>query len=397
MSLHPPSYRVDAARWRTEVHRDDTAWDALREDWDDLYGRSRATPFQTSAWNAAWWRHYGRTGRLRLVAVWRDERLIALAPLMMRWRHGHRVLVPLAAGLSDHTDVLVDSEHADAAAGHLAGALLDEPGWDVLDFPEVMPNGAVTLLAERWPRPGRRAPSSVCLRLPACEPAEFCARFPRRAAGKVRARLRKIEARGLDVRQAAAPEAQRAVGEMLRLHGRQWQDRGMNPEHARPRFAAMLGEAAAAMIASGQAALTEYRRHGRVVASDLAVIGPDWVGAYLYGAEPDLRNGMDVALMLLSNDLRLAHRSGLPFLNLLRGQEEYKLKWQPDLVWNERVVLCRSARSAGYLGVVAGRACLTRWRRAARSRGRRTPSHGSPGGRGAGGGVSAQASGQPRG
>ncbi|MEV5574990.1 GNAT family N-acetyltransferase [Spirillospora sp. NPDC052269] len=138
----------------------------------------------------------------------------------------------------------------------------------------------------------------------------------------------------------------------------------------RPRFAAMLGDAAAAMIASGQAALTEYRWDGRLVASDLAVIGPDWVGAYLYGAEPDLRTGMDVALMLLGNDLRLACRGGLPFLSLLRGQEDYKLKWRPDLIRNERIVLCRSARSAGYLGFVAGRTGLTRLSRIARTRGR---------------------------
>ncbi|WP_157430079.1 GNAT family N-acetyltransferase [Actinomadura oligospora] len=369
MSLQQSACRVDTARWRTEVHRDDSAWDALGAGWNDLYGRSRATPFQTLAWNAAWWRHYGRPGRLRLVAVWRDDRLIALAPLMVRWRHGHRVLVPLAAAQSDHTDVLVDGAHAALAVEHLVKALLDEPGWGVLDFPEVMPNGSAGLLAEHWPRPGRRVPSSVCLRLPACGPAEFCARFPRRTAGKVRARLRKIEALGLDVRQAGAAEARRAVVEMLRLHRRQWQGRDVNPEHLRPRFAAMLGDAAAVMIAAGQAALTEYRRDGRLVAADLAVIGPDWVGAYLYGAEPGLRNDMDVALMLLSNDLRLAYRGGLPSLNLLRGQEDYKLKWQPDLVPNERIVLCRSARSAPYLGIVAGRAGVARLRRIARTRG----------------------------
>ncbi|MFC5180020.1 GNAT family N-acetyltransferase [Actinomadura harenae] len=368
MNLHPSLSRVDTARWRTEVHRDDTAWDVLGEGWNDLYDRSRATPFQALAWNAAWWRHYGRPGGLRLVAVWRDDRLIALAPLMVRRRHGHRVLAPLAAAQSDHTDVLVDTEHASAAVGRLVEALLDEPGWSVLDFPEVMPNGSAGALAEHWPRPGRRVPSSVCLRLPACEPEEFCARFPRRAAGKIRARLRKIEALGLDVRQAAPADARRGVADLLGLHRRQWQGRGINPEHLRPRFAAMLGDAAAAMIASGQAALTEYRREGRLVAADLAVIGPDWVGAYLYGAVPDLRTGgMDVALMLLGNDLRLACRGGLPFLSLLRGQEDYKLKWRPDLIQNERIVLCRSARSAGYLGLVSARAELTRLRHRART------------------------------
>ncbi|MCP2335165.1 GNAT family N-acetyltransferase [Actinomadura rupiterrae] len=367
MSPYPSPHRVDEARWHVQIHHDDTAWDALHADWNELYERSGATPFQSLDWNIAWWRHYGRPGRLRLVTVRRDGRLVALAPLTLCRQYGHRVLMPLAAAQSDHTDVLIDREHAAIAADRLAGALLAEPGWSVLDFPEVMPNGAVGLLAERWTRLRRREPSSVCLQLPACAPGEFAARFPRRTAGKVRARLRKIEALGLEIRQVAATESERAIGEMLHLHERQWQGRGINTEHLQPRFAAMLADAAASMIPSGRAVLTEYRRDDRVVASDLVVVGADWVGAYLYGAEPDLRNAMDVSLMLLSNDLRLASGLGRQSLSLLRGQEDYKLKWQPTLVQNERVVLCRSALAASYLACVTGRGRLARLVHSARS------------------------------
>lgn len=82
------------------------------------------------------------------------------------------------------------------------------------------------------------------------------------------------------------------------------------------------------MVRDGRAAVLQYRWDGRLVASDLLLIGHRYVGAYLYGAIPDLRSCLDVTLMMLRQDLALArerHRQGV---SLLRGDEPYKLKWR---------------------------------------------------------------------
>ncbi|WP_433476056.1 GNAT family N-acetyltransferase [Spirillospora sp. CA-142024] len=371
----PARLAAPAAEWSAEVHRDEQSLVALADDLRDLYDRSpAATPFQTYEWLKAWWGWYGTAGRLRLATVRCRGRLVAAAPLMAGVRRGFRVLVPLAADQSDFTDFLLDPVHADGAVRHLARALLDERGWCALDLPEVRPGSAAHLVAEQWPRRSWRTPSSVCLELPAGGIEEVLGRLPRRTAGKMRAKLRKIDVRGIAVESVPADRAPDAVCALLELHARQWRGRPINPEHTTERFRRHLAEAAAGMVRDGRAAVLQYRWDGRLVASDLVLIGHRYVGAYLYGAIPDLRSCVDVSLMMLRQDLAIArdrHRQGV---SLLRGDEPYKLKWRPTPVRNERIILGRTAPAAAFAGLARTRAAL------ADRKHRRNADHGSSGG-----------------
>lgn len=375
MSLHSLT-RADAAQraavpsaaeWSVEVHRDEQAFVGLGGELRDLYDRSpAATPFQTYEWLRSWWGWYGTSGRLRLVLVRCRGRAVAAAPLMAGVRHGFPVLLPLAGEQSDFTDLLIDPVYADGAVRHLTRALLDENGWCALDLREVRPGSAAHLLAERWPRRAWRLPSSICLELPAAGIDDVLAGLPRRTAGKMRAKLRKIDVRGITVEPVAAAEAPDAVHALLDLHLRQWRGRPVNPEHTRGRFRRHLAEAASGMVRDGRAAVLQYRWDGRLVASDLVLIGHRYVGAYLYGALPDLRSSVDVSLMLLREDLAIARDRGRQGVSLLRGEEPYKLKWRPTPVQNQRIILGRTASAAAFAGLARGRAHLAarrhRWR-----------------------------------
>lgn len=356
---------VPAAReWTVEVARDDDALVRLAGELAGLYARSpAATPFQAPAWQSAWWAAYGTPGALRLVLVRCRGRLVAAAPLTLDRRYGFPVLVPLAAGQSDFTDILLDPAYLDGAVRHLGRALLAEPGWCALDLAEVRPGAMAHLLAQRWPRPAWRAPASVCLELPGTDVGALLARLPGRTAGKARAKLRKIELCGVTAERVPAHQAAEAVHALLDLHVLQWRGRPMNPEHARHRFRRHLSEAVPAMVRDGQAAVTRYRRDGGLVAADLALIGHRFVGAYLYGAVPELRDRVDVALMLLREDLALARDRGRTVVSLLRGEEPYKMKWRPDAVRNQRIVLGRTAPAAALAALVRGRARLAEHRR----------------------------------
>src|SRR5687767_10524445 len=82
--------------WRAGVRRDDAALDELAAEWAELYARCPgATPFQSSAWLTAWWRHYGRAGALRLAVVRRDGRLVGLGAFSATRRLGVPALLPL--------------------------------------------------------------------------------------------------------------------------------------------------------------------------------------------------------------------------------------------------------------------------------------------------------------
>ncbi|TDD59360.1 GNAT family N-acetyltransferase [Actinomadura darangshiensis] len=361
-----------AAEWSAEVHRDEQALAGLADELRDLYDRSpAATPFQTYEWLRAWWGWYGTPGRLRLATVRCRGRLVAAAPLMAGVRHGFPVLVPLAAGQSDFADFLLDPVHTDGAVRHLTRALLDERGWCAVDLCEVRPGSAAHLVAAQWPRRAWRTPSSVCLELPAAGIDDVLDRLPRRTAGKMRAKLRKIDVRGITVESVPPERASDAVHVLLELHLRQWQGRPVNPEHRRERFRRHLAEAAAGMVRDGRAAVLQYRWDERLVASDLVLIGHRYVGAYLYGAIPDLRDCVDVSLMMLRQDLALARDRNRQGVSLLRGDEPYKLKWRPTPVRNERVILGRTAPAAAFAALARTRARLSDRRH-----------HGRPGGHG---------------
>src|SRR5207248_1869134 len=123
------------------------------------------------------------------------------------------------------------------------------------------------------------------------------------------------------------------VADLLRLHALQWAGRGGNPEHFRPRFARHVTESVRGMVDAGQAAILEYRVGDRLVASNLVVIGGGLAGGYLYGAEPALRDDIDIATLLVTSTTELAHRRGCATMSMLRGGEGYKMRWRPPEGW----------------------------------------------------------------
>jgi CelD/BcsL family acetyltransferase involved in cellulose biosynthesis len=352
-----------APRYETVVLRDGRALDALAGEWDDLQERSPgATPFQSHAWLSSWWHSYGRPGRLRVVTVRRDGRLIALAPL---YRDG-AALRPLGGEITDFHDVLLDHACVEDAAERLAAALAAELRGPLarLDLPEVRADAAVHTVLAHWPRAARRLPSSLVQYLPGVPMEELLTRLPGRTAQRTRVKLRKLAAAGVEVRVVPPWEAPESVDRMLALHALQWRDRGATPEHMRGRFASHLRAAATGMAATERAQLREYRLDGRLIACDLMLQSRAMIALYVYGVHPEARERLDIAGMLFGESLAHAVSTGRTELSLLRGNEPYKQRWRPDPVHNERLIL-------GPAPAVAVTACLARAEEHARDFARR--------------------------
>ncbi|MDI3419111.1 GNAT family N-acetyltransferase [Streptomyces sp. B-S-A12] len=321
--------------------RDGEEFAALGPSWNRLHQRcSAATAFQSHAWLSSWWRVYGKPGRLRILLVRRGGALIGAAALTLT----HRplpVLVPLGGAVSDFADVLVDDEHRGVALPALVGALGRLARHRVVDLREVRPAAAAQELFERWPGPRHRREDSVCLELPALAMDGLMGRLTCSRAQRARAKLRKLDAAGIEARPVSGPaEVPEAVDVLLRLHARQWQGRAVTPEHLSPEFARHLRSAVQGMMRTGNAAMTLYRLDGRTVAANLSLQDRSVSGGYLYGADPELRRRkLDVATMLLRRDAELAVAEGRSVISLLRGDEPYKHHWKPERVDNQRLLL----------------------------------------------------------
>ncbi|MGY1706855.1 GNAT family N-acetyltransferase [Geodermatophilus sp. SYSU D00697] len=358
---------------RAAVVRAHADFDVLAGAWDDLWARCpSATPFQTHAWTSAWARAYVPAGQLVVVTVWEDDLLVAAAALHRVRRGLVHLLAPLGGDLSDHTDVLVDPEVPDAGP-RLVQALLQVPGWRLVDLPEVLPDAEAARWAQGWPGRVRRRTGSVHLHLPALPVADVLARVPARTAGTLRRKLRRVDRLGIERTEVAPGSVARAVPDLIRLHEAQWAGRRGNPEHLTDRFRQHLVDALAPMIERGQAVFVEYRLDGELMASEVDLVGPEQLAYYLAGISPELRQHIDTAVLLVSGALERATRLEKAEYSFLRGEEDYKLRWRPTEVTSTRLLLARPGLlgSAGYLtatAVIGG--ALTLARRALRGRAR---------------------------
>ncbi|MDN3296136.1 GNAT family N-acetyltransferase [Streptomyces ficellus] len=342
------------------VCRDGEEFGRLAGEWADLYARcGAATPFQAHSWLHSWWVSYGIPGRLRVVLVRQDGRLVAAAPLRLV-RAPLPVLTHLGGSITDFSDVLVD-DTCDEALPALADALRDLARTAVIDLREVRAGAAAERVYAYWRGPRRRLADSTCLELPALTIDKLVDRLPSSRAQRSRSKLRKIDRMGIQERVVPAAEVPVALRRLLELHQRQWAGRQVTAEHLSTRFAEHLERAVRTMVESGNAMVTEFRVDGQVVAANLNLMSPRLSGCYLYGADPVLRAGkVDVTTMLLRNGAKECSASGRGTLSMLRGTEPYKHHWRPEPAVNQRLLLARR-RTAVPMLLRAGCAAGRRW------------------------------------
>jgi CelD/BcsL family acetyltransferase involved in cellulose biosynthesis len=127
---------------------------ALREDWDALVQQNPATTiFQTWEWLYSWWEAYGSAHRLRiLVASDESGRILAIAPLMIRWsRVGFWPMRTLEfigghSAASEYLDFVTLPGMETVAASRFMTHLVEEGGWDLLRFYQLAGDGTTRQL-----------------------------------------------------------------------------------------------------------------------------------------------------------------------------------------------------------------------------------------------------------
>ena len=346
------------ARWDTEVLADQAAFDAVADEWEDLFAACwTATPFQSHSWLAAWSRAYVPRGRLLVMLVRRGGRLVGAAALHKERRGPVPVLAPVGGAISDHTDVLLAPGCPSGVWEQLTRALLADRHWALVELPDVAPQAAIRGWARAWPTRTTQLLSSSCFVLPALPLPDLLARMSAGTARRFRHERTAIENLGLEARDISASDVEKAVARLLRLHADQWEGRGGNPEHRSDRFRDHLTEALGRMIADGQAVLSEYHIAGDALGSQLHLVGRSTLYGYILGVSPHLRSRVYTAALLVPHGVELARQRGLAQYSFLRGLKEYKQRWHPVRIDQQRIFLHRSGMTgmAGFPVTVAAR------------------------------------------
>jgi CelD/BcsL family acetyltransferase involved in cellulose biosynthesis len=330
-------------RLEVMVIEDARTFSLLEQEWDDLYRDAPlSTPFQSWAWLYSWWESYGEDYGLHLVTMRDGDMLVGLMPLMLERRWGFARLLFVGAGLTDYPDVLVREGWEERVSEAGALALGRMSGWHVADLHHLRPGAAAWGVLGRWrglrvrvwhdnypvievgPWEGLLAPLSKNLR------------------STVRRTIRRAQADGVRRELASPEDASEAGRRLVALHREAWQGRVITPEHRTRRFEAYMEAAARRMTLQGSGGISEFRRDGDVIVSHFLFFGRGFIGEGLSGATQDALRRYQESSLRIWGAVDVARSKNSSCLNLLRGEEPYKLRWNPKIVPSYRVILGRS-------------------------------------------------------
>jgi CelD/BcsL family acetyltransferase involved in cellulose biosynthesis len=331
---------------RTEVIRTESGFEELRTEWDALLAESRATFFQSWEWQRTWWRHFGR-GRLYLWTWRRGDRLLALAPLMIRRHFGLplREVVFCGTGISDYLNIVSRPEEAAEAASRLLADLArDRSSWDLVDLQQLRDGAA---LLQTPPPQGLRSaihPQEPCpfVSLPGTW-EEYAATLGKKLRSNI-GYYERLMARTFTMELDTVDDGrlEETMEALFRLHQRRWRGRGLPGAFVGGRVQAFHREVAKRLAERGWLRLHALRLDGqtRAVLYCFSFMGSGYY--YQGGFEPALAR-YSPGTVLTARAIQDAIHDGAHEFDFLRGDEPYKYLWKASDRWNQRFVMWKPA------------------------------------------------------
>jgi len=337
---------------RTEIVIDSAAFERLAPEWRKLAAASRfATVFQTYEWTAAWWRHFGRGRRLRLVVVREAAGALAgIFPLMLSRWYGTplRRLSLIGTGGTDYLDIIVDDTRLADVVDAAMAALENDRSWHVLDLQQLRDGGALRS-AQRPAIVRRVSAGEACPYVPL--PADW-AEFLKSLGKKTRANVGYYErnlGRLFEAEVGYVQDPDRLDAEMtalFELHQRRWNKRWLPGVFGAPVVQRFHRDLAKALLDSGHLRLFTIRLDGETQAVLYCFSYGDRFSYYQGGFEPTFARH-SLGTVATAAALREAIAEGKGVFDFLRGDEPYKSKWTSHHVNNERWLGWRP----GFLGL----------------------------------------------
>ena len=257
------------AEW-VEWIEEDARFEAIGPFWDDLAGHD-PSPFAGPRWYAPWWRAFGDGRRLALCALWRDDRLVGVLPLLAgRGR--------LEAMANEHTPRLRPAARDPEALATLIRVAIDTRA-GLLELHPLAEEDATLPLREA--EAARRFVLAEHVRTsPVVEATGDFAEYRRARTSAWRdmeRRRRKLQ-RECDVRLdlvASPHDVDRDMDAALVVEASGWKGRQGTAITSSPATNRFYREMARAFHESGELRLSRLHIDGRLAAVDLALVRGD--------------------------------------------------------------------------------------------------------------------------
>lgn len=299
---------------------------SLREAWGDLYLNSRtATPFQSPDWVTSWWEVFGFGKEPKLLTIYEGGELVAVYPLYRTFAPWRAIRV-MGTGVSDYLGPLVRTGFEQPAAEALKAALDELRKVDLVDLQQLRQSSDLAQSLEL----GNAASEASCpvLRLP----NDFES-YVASLSKSLRYDVRKGLQGSVSVATAqTSSEALEFLQIFLDLHAARWRKRGLPGAFGMPgvkRFHRLFVSRA---VSTGVLRLSvAFSSEGLAIGALYAMRGGRATYFYQSGFAPEAR-ALGPGTILIAHTIRQAIADGCEEFDFLRGDEPYKMRWNPQRI-----------------------------------------------------------------
>ena len=316
----------------TELYVGEGAFDALAAEWDALAGRGMTdTPFQTLAYQRAWWTHLHPAGGTLLTVAARGE-AGELAAIGCFFALDGTLRFNGCVEETDYLDLIAPAEQSATAWAEVLSCLesVTSPAWTSLDLcnvPHDSPSRAIlpALAAERG-YALHEEQAEVCPTIPLPDSFDaYLENLDSKQRREVSRKLRRAEGADLTTT-AVGPEddVDAAVAQFLDLlqkstfEKRDWLNEGRR---------AVFHDVARAAQAAGTLQLLFCGVEGRAASALFNFDYRDRVWVYNSGLDPAAFSALSPGVVLTAAAIERAIALGRSEFDFLRGNEEYKYRF----------------------------------------------------------------------
>jgi hypothetical protein len=213
--------------------------------------------------------------------------------------------------------------------------------WHVADLQELRPEAIAWGLFSGWDGLRLKRWQVNCPVIDAKPWDELLVTLSRNLRSTVRRTLRRAEVDGVRRELVKAEDAEEAAPRVVALHREAWLGRGIAPENLTERFESHVVTAARRMTCRRLAEIGEFRRDGEVIVSHLLVLGGNFVRTYVIGATQKAMERYQISSLEAWSLVNTALDRDYDYVNLLRGEEPYKVRWSNRMIPNYEIILGR--------------------------------------------------------
>lgn len=299
-----------------------------------------ASPFQSWEWASLWWKYLGKGKRAQIVCLQEGEDTVGIAPLYAQMTPTGEVYRWIGTGISDRLGILALPSCERAVAEAVVEWLSTRPRVDLQQLPE----GSYALRAAQaagWEAMVQETCPFVVLPETWETYWESLSKKMRFNLGYAQRQLQRSW-NHWQIHLAHSAEIEGAMHALFDLHTRRWRKRAMPGGFFRKTVRQFHLEWARQAWQNGWLRLYVLQLEHRIGAVMYVFHWGRRAYYYLSGFEPRLAR-YSLGTVLTAHAIRQAIEEGCVLFDFLRGDEPYKHRWNPQLLYHWRAYTARGA------------------------------------------------------